>query len=107
ALVMGRAGHGHRDRILQAQQAAVDDRAVGPGACAGDGQAVAARLDGVALRAVPGDPGGDVVHVPVEGLAGGDVAALLVVRVLGCGRGLGAHHDLPSVTGALYATRPW
>ena len=55
--------------------------AVGPRAGAGGDQAVAAGLDRVAVAAVAGDPGGDVVRVASEVGAVGDVLAVAGVVV--------------------------
>src|SRR5690606_4104603 len=75
ALVMGGARHAHGEHVLQTQQAPGDEGAVRPGAGAGGDETVATGLDGPAVATIAGDAVVDVVHVPVEGLAGGDVAA--------------------------------
>ena len=78
-------GCAQSDHLLQSQQPADNDGAVGPRAGPGGDQPVAARLDrpaGFTVRAgsaVPGDAVLDVVGVPVE-VAAGDVGALGAVR---------------------------
>ena len=53
ALVVGRAGDAQRDRVLQPEQPAHDDRAVAPTGRPGDDQPVAAGLDRPAVRGRP------------------------------------------------------
>ncbi len=71
--VVGGSADPHRDRVLQAEQTADDDRPVRPGAGPRHHQAVATGLDRVAAGPVPGDPVGDVVRVAGELPAAGDV----------------------------------
>ena len=75
--VVGGAAQTHRDGVLQAEQPPDDDRPVGPRAGARRDQPVAARLHRIAVAAVPGDPGGDVVRVA------GEVGAVGHVRAVG------------------------
>lgn len=79
-LVMGGPAQPERDDLLQPEQAAHDEGAVGPGAGAGGDQPVPIRRHRVAVSAVRGDPGGDVVGVALE-LARLDVAACLRFRL--------------------------
>jgi hypothetical protein len=81
-LVVGRPGDAHGEDRLEAQQAAGDDRAVGPGTGTADDQAVAARLNRVAVAAVGGDAGGDVVRVPGELSRGVDVPVVAFCHAL-------------------------
>src|SRR5690606_36118049 len=73
ALVVRRTGQPEGDDVLQAEQPPHDDGAVLPRAGAGRDQPVATRLHRVPVRAVTGDPGGDVVGVAGELLAGAHV----------------------------------
>src|SRR5690606_34383503 len=73
ALVVRRTGQPEGDDVLQAEQPPHDDGAVRPRAGAGRDQPVATRLHRVPVRAVTGDPGGDVVGVAGELLAGAHV----------------------------------
>ena len=83
ALVVGGATQALGDDVLQPEELAHDDRAVGPRAGPRSDQAVAPRLDrplgrvGVGLR-VPDDAVRDVVHVAVEALALLDIGPLLL-----------------------------
>ena len=72
--IVRRAGDPHRDDVLEAEEAADDDRPVGPRAGPGDDEAVAPRLHRPAARPVRGDPVLDVGRVAGEFLL--DVAAL-------------------------------
>ena len=86
---MGGSAQPHRDDVLQAEQPADDDRPVGPGAGARRDQPVAARLHRIAVPAVAGDPGGDVVGVAGELGAVGHVRAVGGVVVAAMGVSLG------------------
>jgi hypothetical protein len=77
ALVVRRPAHTHRQHRLEAEQPSYDDRPVGPRARPGDHQPVPPRLDRVAVAAVLGDAGGDVLHVAGELAARVDVGPLL------------------------------
>ena len=88
ALVVDRARRAERDGVLEAEQAADDDRPARPRAGPRGDQAVAARLDRPQLaldRAVlgdplvPGDPVGDVGGVALELLAAVHVRRAVVV----------------------------
>jgi hypothetical protein len=59
AFVVDGSADAHRDGVLQAEQAADDDRPVGPWAGPADDEAVAVALDGP-LRPATGDAVGDV-----------------------------------------------
>ncbi|QGW33453.1 hypothetical protein MAA44156_03270 [Mycobacterium avium subsp. avium] len=74
ALVVGGAAKANGQNTFQAQQPAHDDRPVGPRAGARHDQPIAAGLDRVAVAAVGGDAGGDVVGVAGELPRPGDVA---------------------------------
>jgi hypothetical protein len=66
ALVMRWAAEAHRDHILEPQQPTHDDRAVRPWTRAGRDEAVAPRLDRVAVCSIFGDASRYVVGVAVE-----------------------------------------
>src|SRR5699024_2904225 len=102
ALAMGGGGHAHGQGGLEAEQAAGDEGAVGPGARACRDEPVAARLDGPAVTAVAGDAVVDVVHVAVEGLPDRDIGAAGGVLLGGGGGGrvLGGHLVVPSARSA-------
>src|SRR5699024_4583951 len=81
--VMHRAGHAHGNDVLQAQQAADDNRAVRPRTRLRRNQAVTVRFGRVPVLPVLGDAGGDVAHVALEVRALVHVHAGRVVRVGG------------------------
>lgn len=79
---MRRAGHADRQDVFEAEQAADDERAVCPRACAGGDEAVAAGLDGVIVGiggGVADDAGFDVIRVARVLLALRGVDAALAV----------------------------
>ena len=94
ALVVGRTAEPERDDVLQAEQPAHDDRAVGPRAGLRGDEPVAAGFDRpqgyvawpvLGNTGVAGDPVREVGHVAVELLAARDVGrahASIVPRVV-------------------------
>src|SRR5690625_634969 len=95
ALIVGGSGQAEGDDVLQAEESANDQGAVGPRARTGGDQPVATGFDGVAVVTVTGDAGLDVVGISVEVTAAADVRAWW--RVFGrCLGVLVGRHD-PSV----------
>ena len=99
APVVRRPADPHRQRVLEPEQPAHDDRAVGPGARPRDDETVAARLDGEAVAPVGGDAGRDVARVALEALL--DIGARLahaptLIRYAGWPGGAPAAPEVPS-----------